>query len=224
MTLRTTSVLAGPVLLLALVGCSVGEEDETVARRDSGADAKVDAADTGAVDTGTTDTGTDVGSGCAFTGTLAAYDLTTKAGTETSAPATEAATKLTAGDLARTAGLTPAVGAGSLNSSGWLATFDKDMAYTVTLGAPPGCRVALESVDVTTKSSGTGPTSIGITTSVDSFVSTTPVTANSTVTVSVAGKSAPGGSLEVRIHGWGGTAVTGTMRVGGTLTFKGRLE
>lgn len=223
------SLAAGPVLLFALVvtGCSVGEDPDEGGRRDAGTDAapdtKTDGAPDAASDTGV-DTGTDVGGGCAFTGTLAAYDLSTLAGTETSAPAATSAPKVTAGDLARTASLTPVVGAGSLNSSGWLAAFDKDTAYTVTLGAPAGCRVVLESVDLTTKSSGTGPTSVGITTSVDSFVSTTPVAANSTVTATVAAKSGPGGSLEIRIHGWGGPAVTGTMRIGATLTVKGRLE
>ena len=162
--------------------------------------------------------------GCAFSGTLATWDFTGQPGTQASTPATSSATGVTAGAIIREPTLTASSGSGSINSSNWptSASLDATKYYTITLTAPSGCSLDVQSLSITAKSSTTGPTTAVVATSADGFAHTTSVgTAGTASTPSV---SASGASVELRIYGYGAGGSGGTMRVSGTLAVTGSLQ
>lgn len=171
--------------------------------------------------------------GDATAGVIAAWDTLGLAGNEPFAPPTSAAHYITPTNITRSAGLIgTTTGANSLNSSGWeSAPAGSPAADTEYLefgfNVAPGFQVDLTSLKIATRSSNTGPGTLGLYTSLDGF--TNPVYIfvqpgdnflNSDIDLS----SLPliSGSFTVRIieigniqaDGSGTTASTGTFRVG----------
>lgn len=173
---------------------------------------------------GSGSSGSDSGT-CAspFTGDLATWSLGGETGDQTSTPVTTTATGITAGDLGRSAGLTPSAGTGSISSSGWpTGGLDPTLFYTFTITAPAGCQADLTSLTLDLKASGTGPVDAAVSTSVDSFASNVPTLVSSaTVGLNVTNTT---GTVEVRVYGFSATATTGTMRIQDDLVLSGALH
>jgi hypothetical protein len=87
---------------------------------------------------------------------LVQYELTGKLGTEVSDPATFAATGLTAFDLIRGAGLTPAAGSNSMNASGWDDLSPADF-FSFGFTVQPGFSAVLNEIRLSARSSATAP-------------------------------------------------------------------
>jgi hypothetical protein len=87
---------------------------------------------------------------------LIEYDLTGKAGSEISDPATFVATGLTALDLSRGSGVIPIAGANSLNSSGWDDLSQNDFV-TFGFNLINGYTAMVSQLTLALRSSGTGP-------------------------------------------------------------------
>jgi hypothetical protein len=171
-------------------------------------------------------TGTDGNtSGCAFSGVLATWNISSGTGSQTSTPASSTATGVVAGDISRSSGLTPATGAGSINSSTWptSGSLDPSRYYTMSVAPPSGCSLALTSASIDAKASGSGPASGAIATSADGFGQTSNVStsAASSPALSVTGETS---SVEVRVYGYGATSTAGTLRIESTLTLSGRID
>jgi hypothetical protein len=164
-------------------------------------------------------------SGCAFTGVLATWNISTDPGNQPSTPASSTATGVVAADISRSTGLTPATGSGSINSSTWptSGTLDPSRYYTMSVTPPSGCSLTLTSASIDAKASGSGPGSGAIATSADSFAHTSDVStsASSSPALSVTDATT---SVEVRIYGYGATSTAGTLRIESTLTLSGHID
>ncbi|HTL35252.1 MAG TPA: hypothetical protein VL326_19120 [Kofleriaceae bacterium] len=161
----------------------------------------------------------------AFTGVLATWTLTGQAGNQASTPVTSKANGITAGALARSAGLTATAGTNSINSSGWptTSTADTTKYYTFTITPPSGCSLALSSAAIDVAHSSTGPALGAIATSADNYqqqlsISTSTATAPSLV---VSGGTT---QLEIRVYGYMASSASGTMRLQNTLSLTGSLH
>lgn len=165
-------------------------------------------------------------SGCvqAFTGVLATWNLATAAGNQASSAATSTATGVTAGALTRSAGLTPASGSGSINSSGWptAASPDATLYYTFTITPPAGCKLALSSAAIDIAHSSTGPAAGAIASSSDNYANKVSISTSTAATPSlvVAGGTT---QLEIRVYGYSASSGSGTMRIQNTLSLSGSL-
>jgi hypothetical protein len=162
----------------------------------------------------------------AFTGVLATWDFTTAPGSQAGNPAKSMATGVTAGMFTRSpAGLTATSGLNSINSSAWptAAALDATKYYTVTITPPSGCTLSLTSMAIDAKSSGTGPASAVLATSVDQFAATSPIvtSAPSTPTLAISGSA---GAVELRFYGYSATSASGTLRVQNTFSVTGSLQ
>ncbi len=210
-----------------------GEPADTGLLADSGGAVESGAPeDSGAPDASAPESGVaDAGCGFpSFTGTLATYGLASQPGTETTAPATGSAAGITAGDLARSASLTPNAGSGSINSYNWpinTHAIDPGSYYTFTISPANGCPLTLSTLAVDLQSSGTGPSTVEVSTSVDGFATHQTLALGSggslstNVALSVSGAS---GAVEVRLYGYGGSNARGTLRIANTMTVSGTLN
>jgi hypothetical protein len=162
---------------------------------------------------------------CASSGILATWSFTGDAGSQASTPATSTAQGVTAGDVQRATTLTAVSGANSINASNWSTAAQRDDTkyYTLTITPPTGCMLDLTSAAIDAKSSGTGPTSASVATSVDSFAAgqTVSTTAPSTPSLTVTNQT---DTVALRIYGWTATGTAGTMRLQNTLTLSGSLH
>ncbi len=173
---------------------------------------------------GMIDAGVPPGGCTAFTGALATWNLASEAGSQVSSAAASTATGVTAGSLTRAPGLTAAAGTGSINASGWptSSAIDPTKYFTLSVTPPSGCKLAITSLSVDAKSSGTGPASGAVATSADSFAASSPMMTSTPDTVSLTVANASG-MIELRIYGFAATAGTGTMRVQNDLIVNGAL-
>jgi hypothetical protein len=161
------------------------------------------------------------------TGTIATWSFIGEPGSQlmTAAVASMTAAGVTAGPVSRSAGLVVASGVGSINSSNWAlgSALDVSKYYTFSVMPQSGCTLALSSLAIDTKSSGTGPTLAAVATSTDSFGQTSPVTTNSAGTSNLLVSGATG-MVELRVFGYGASGSGGTMRIQNTLTLTGSLQ
>jgi hypothetical protein len=166
-------------------------------------------------------------SGCAqqTTGVLATWDFTGAAGNQASTAATSSATGIVAGPIMRSSGLTAVSGATSINSSAWptAAALDATKYYTLTLAPPSGCSMAISSLALDAKASGTGPSMGSIASSANAFANPIAIStaAPGSPSLVVAGQTT---QLEIRIYGYSASSASGTLRVQNTLTVSGSLH
>ena len=156
---------------------------------------------------------------------LATWSFASEPGSQATTAATATATGVTAGDVARAAGLTAVSGASSINASNWAMStqLDPSKYYALTLAAPAGCSLGVSSVAIDARSSGTGPKMAAIATSADQFAATSAVSTTAPDSVALA-MGAVTGTLELRIYGYGATGAAGTMRVEGSLILTGTIQ
>lgn len=182
---------------------------------------------TGGVDTTTVDPpDSPPTSSCSqpFSGELAAWSFTGATGSQTSTAVTSTAPGVTADPITRAATLTAVAGSGSINASNWATAAQRDATrfFTFTVAPPAGCTLRVDSLSIDTTSSGTGPSSAVIATSADNFAQTVSLTTNMATSPALAVTAS--GTLEIRVYGFGATAVAGTMRMRTTLAVTGALE
>jgi hypothetical protein len=171
------------------------------------------------------DTGSTTCAGHGKSGGLVTFDLTAQPGNEVSAPATSS-TGLTSSALSRAAALTPELGSGSINSTGWTTsgTADPSDYYTFTVTPGSGCTVTLTSVAIDVQASSTGPSKGDVATSADAFAThTASFAGTSTPTVTLTGVGGTG-AIELRVYGYGAQDPTGTFRIQNTLTLSGSID
>lgn len=168
----------------------------------------------------------DSGSGgpCSYSGVLATWSMSGQTGSETSVSGTGMAS-VTAGALSRASGLTAMSGSGSINSSNWPTSAQRNTMtyYTLSVTPPSGCSLSLTSMAIDAKASGTGPANAQVATGADNFGQTASVStsAASNPTLSVTGQT---GQVEIRIYGYAATSASGTLRLQNTLTVSGSLN
>jgi hypothetical protein len=182
---------------------------------------------TGGVDTTTVDPpDSPPTSSCSqpFSGELAAWSFTGAAGSQASTAPSSTAPGVTADPIARAATLTAVSGSGSINASNWAIAAQRDATrfFTFSVSPPAGCTLRVDSISIDTTSSGTGPASAVIATSADNFAQTTTLTTNMASSPALAVTAT--GPLEIRVYGFGATAVAGTMRIRTALAVNGALE
>lgn len=165
--------------------------------------------------------------GCAqpASGVLATWSMSTAAGSQATTAASSAAPGVTAGDLHRAAALTAAAGAGSMSSSNWTTSAQRDLTryYTLSIAPPAGCQLDLSSLAVSAKASGTGPATAAVATSADAFALTASVATAAPSTPALAVTDATG-AVEVRIYGYAATSASGTLRLQAELTVSGLVH
>jgi hypothetical protein len=211
------------VPFLVLVGCASGRNEPAPATDAAGVDSAapmIDAPTTPMPDAPVSATCT-----MAFTGQLAQWSFATEAGAQVMTPVTTKANGITAGAVTRSAGLTAVSGAASINSSGWPTAAARDLTryYTATITPPAGCTMSITSVAIDALSSGTGPVSAVVSSSVDAYAATGTVAtaAPTTVPMTIANAN---GMVEIRIYGYAAGAAAGTMRLRTNLTITGSLQ
>lgn len=206
------------LVTLALTACASGRMDEP-------------AVDGGPTDAPKPDAAAPVDApassgGCtmAFTGTLATWSFAGETGNQTQTAVSTKANGVTAGAVTRAAGLTAVSGSGSINASGWPTSAQRDLTkyYTLTIAPPAGCTLALTGAALDARSSGTGPASAALATSVDSYAGA--MTVSTTAAGGVAFTAMANGMLEVRVYGFAATAAGGTLRLQNTLSLTGSLQ
>lgn len=228
---RITFAVAG-----LLSACAVGgASDDSVVEDAGGGKDVTQQKDVATIETGTPFDAGDTqdvtppkdsgGGGCTFSGILATYDFSGELGSQTSTNATSSATNVTAGPVSRASALTATAGAGSINSSNWATTAKVDLKkyYTLSLTPQGQCTLDVTSLSLTAKASGTGPNMAAVATSEDTYASMTTLTLNAAATPSLSVNAATG-AVEIRIYGWGASAVGGTMRLDTKLTVSGALH
>lgn len=228
-----------PFRLLLIAACSIGcatardpsnadgEKDASVGGNGSDAAEMPGMHDAQMLDAGMSSTGTDSGptSGCAFSGELATWAFTTEAGTQASTASASAATGVTASPLQRAAGLTPVSGQNSINSSGWATAAAADAAkyYTFSITPPANCMIAITTIAIDAKASGTGPSTASAGTSSDAFAQKTTLSTSAPGTITL-GTTPTSNAVEVRVYGYSAGSANGTLRLQGTLTVNGSLQ
>ena len=208
------------VIALALTACARGRSEEPlVDARSVDAATQVDAAAQGPDAPTSSSTCAD-----AFAGTLATWNLATESGNQASTAATMVVHGITAGAITRSAGLTAVTGIGSINSSGWATTAQRDPAkyYAFTLAPPTGCVLAITGAMIDARSSGTGPVSASLSTSVDNYAAAATVSTTTAGTVAVTAMA--GGMIEIRIYGYAASSSGGTFRLQNSLAITGELK
>lgn len=102
--------------------------------------------------------------------TIADWDLNGQPGGQATVAANSAAANITGDTLSRGAGLTGSAGTNSINASGWTGEATDYFAFGFTVGA--GYQVDLNSLFIGTRSSNTGPGTMGLYYSGDGFANT----------------------------------------------------
>jgi hypothetical protein len=163
--------------------------------------------------------------GTANAALVAGWDMAGQPGNQTSVAGRVAVDGITALDMVRGAGLSPSEGSNSFNSSGWNAS-NADDYFQFGFSVAEGYSVTLDELWIGSRSSGTGPGTIGVYTSVDGFtnaigtiVQNNTAFSNSIIDLSVLGTIS--GDFYVRLYevgdtqadGSGATASAGTFRI-----------
>ncbi|MBC7781873.1 MAG: VPLPA-CTERM sorting domain-containing protein [Proteobacteria bacterium] len=153
--------------------------------------------------------------------TIVSWDLAGEPGNQVSTSPTAVAPGITGLDLTRGAGLTPSAAGNSISASGWTAQATDYFSLGFT--AAPGVSVNLESLFIGTRSSATGPGSLGLFYSVDSFASPlftfnqAPGTNFVNTVVDLTALPDVTGAVEFRVSALGTTAANGSPTgTGGT--------
>jgi hypothetical protein len=219
--------------LLLIAACSIGCASAREEPIDNGPlDAAMSGSDARLVDAQSPDasgssTGSDSGptSGCAFAGVLATWTFTNEAGNQASTAVGSSATGVTATAVQRSAGLTPVSGANSINSSSWptAATPDLTKYYTFSVTPPAGCMLAITTLAIDAKASGTGPAMASAGTSVDAFAQKTTLSTSAPGTITL-NTTPTTNAVEVRVFGYSAGAAGGTLRLQTTLTIDGSIQ
>jgi hypothetical protein len=102
----------------------------------------------------------------ASAGFLVQYEMTGQPGDQASTAATFSPPGTTGVSLTRGAGLTPSVGANSMNSSGWVGPAADDF-YSFGFNVGPGATALVDALRFATRSSATGPGFVNVLFSVD---------------------------------------------------------
>ena len=162
--------------------------------------------------------------GTAHAELVAGWDMYGQPGDQVSTPGYGAG-YVTVADMVRGAGLTAVSGSNSFNSSGWLGSYDDDY-IEFGFSVATGYAVTLDELWIGTRSSGTGPGTIGVYTSLDGY--TDPVDtivqnntdySNSIIDLACLGEIT--GDFSVRLYevgdlqadGSGATTNSGTFRI-----------
>ncbi|NVB78203.1 MAG: hypothetical protein HOV81_07405 [Kofleriaceae bacterium] len=214
------------------IGCASAREEPTEnnngpmdAAMSSGSDARL--VDAQSLDASGSSTSPDSGpsSGCAFTGVLATWTFTNEAGNQASTAAGSSATGVTATAVQRSAGLTPVSGANSINSSSWptAATADATKYYTFSVTPPVSCMLAITTLEIDAKASGTGPATASAGTSIDAFAQKTTLSTSAPGTITL-NTNPTTNAVEVRVYGYSAGAAGGTLRLQTALTINGSLQ
>jgi hypothetical protein len=213
------------LFLIACVGCA-SARDEADGKQDAAIGGSLD--DASSLDANGSSAGSDsgtTGGDCAFSGALATWSFTGETGTQASTAASASATGVTASALARSAGLTAVSGLSSINSSNWptAAQLDATKYYAFSITPPASCMIAITTIEIDAKSSGTGPASAVAATSIDAYTQTTSVstTAPETITLNTTATASP---IEVRVYGFSATGVNGTLRLQQAVTVNGTIQ
>ena len=203
------------LVLVSLAACATATADH----RASSADVDAAVADDGAPALDGSGS-----AGCSFTGALATWDLATQSGSEVQVVAGMMAPGVAAGALARSAAITPATGAGSINSTNWPSQAQPDSTryYKLTIAPPSGCSLKITALSLDLKASTSGPAAAAIASSVDAFAATTGASTSTPSTPTLAITSADG--VELHIYGFSATSTAGTLRVQGSLVIHGSLQ
>lgn len=156
--------------------------------------------------------------------TIASWDLSGTPGDQATQPAASSAANVTGTAMTRT-GVGPNPGANSFNSIDWSGTgAGKYLEFGFDVA--PGYQVALTDLTIATRSSGTGPGTLGLYSSFDGYASplatfVQPNTAFVNSIVNLTSLTGLTGSFRVRLieigntqaDGSGDTAATGTFRI-----------
>jgi len=163
--------------------------------------------------------------GCAFTGTLASWTFAGALGSQAMTAASASASGVTASGITRSAAIVAASGADSMNANGWptSAQLDPTSYYTLSIAPPAGCTLAVMSLAIDAKASGTGPASAAVATSADAFAQRKPISTAAPSTPTIV-SNAVSGNLEIRIYGYAATGSTGTMRLQNQLSITGSVQ
>ena len=231
---------------LVVVGCAVGSNGEATDPTVNAAAPGVDAGkgsspilpgETGEDDGGTetdanaTDSSTRVDAApdatpsgpCTFTGELVGYDLTKVVGTNDLA-ATSKGGSVTAAALSR-AGVTAVSSSQAMNSSDWpTGAADATKYYVFSVTPPTGCSVKLTSLSIDLKSSGTGPTSASVSTSLDDYASVKTIavtTAGGVAAIALSGAATS--TIQIRVLGFSAGGAAGTMRIQNNVSLTGQV-
>jgi hypothetical protein len=161
-----------------------------------------------------------------FSGTLASWTFTTEAGSQTMTPVYTKAAGITAGAVMRSAGLTAVSGTGSINSSNWPTSAQRDVTkyYTLNIAPPAGCTMTITAANVDALASGTGPVMAVVSTSADSYAQTAAASTTTASVVPVTGVANQSGMIELRVYGYAAGATGGTLRLKTTLSLTGSLQ
>ena len=165
----------------------------------------------------------------AMTNALASWNQQGLAGNQVSTSGINT-TSITANTMTRNAGLVATAGANSLNSNAWTSGGYVEFGFTVA----SGYHANLDSLYFGSKVSATGPTSLIVKTSADSFTNAfTTIAMNNTTTgtpyinnvvnLSSLAAIASGNTFSIRLYGTGATGTGGTLRVSDYLDAAGTL-
>ncbi|MFT3694363.1 MAG: hypothetical protein QM831_14545 [Kofleriaceae bacterium] len=165
--------------------------------------------------------GSNQGNPCAYSGVLATFDLSSQSGSEITAPVTSTASGVTASGIQRGTGLTANTGSGSINASNWPTGGSVDMTkyFSFTVTAPTGCSLAISSLSIDAKASGTGPAVGAVGTDRDNFGSLSTISTSAPSTPSLTASSHD--TIEIRVFGYSASGASGTFRIQNTLTVTG---
>lgn len=145
--------------------------------------------------------------------TIADWNLEGQTGSQASVGANSAAANITGNTLSRGAGLTGAAGANSINASGWTGEATDYFAFGFTVDA--GYQVDLNSLYIGTRSSNTGPGSVGLYYSGDGFANTVATFSQApgsnfvNTIVDLTALANVSGAVEFRLAAIGSTAANG---------------
>lgn len=160
---------------------------------------------------------------------ISGWDLTGDPGNQATEPASEQAGNITGSALTRGSGLGAAIGGSSFNSNGWDQVGGAAANDFISFGftVAPGFSVDLDNLQIGTQSSGTGPGTLRLFSSVDGF--TTPLTTFNQSpggnrvdsTIDLSSLTGLTGTIEFRLiefgntqaDGVGTTAAAGTFRI-----------
>ncbi len=160
----------------------------------------------------------------AFTGTLATWDFSADMGIEVTTAASATAPGVVAGPVTRSADVSAASGASSMNATNWaLAThLDATKYYTLTVTPPSGCTLAITGLALDVKASASGPSAASVATSADMFAAVASLSTTAPSTPAIAATAtAP---LELRLYGFSAASAAGTLRLQNQLVITGALR
>jgi hypothetical protein len=155
---------------------------------------------------------------------IAGWDLSGAPGDQVSTPATLAASFVTGLDMARGAGINPTAANNSISANGW-EDLAVDDYFTFGFTVDAGYAVDLAELQISTRSSNTGPANLALRYSVDNFTADLATIVNSgtlftDVILDLTALPALSGNVEFRLYATnnvsanGGTiGSTGTMRI-----------